>query len=353
MLIDMLLQVHRQSRLSGILESAAAGLTRLGLPVHVGALLRDGGSNVWYLAALMDAQGKAVSPARHGIPDQPLNVRLPQTDGALPLPVLFGGMLDPAIYDRMATNLGVGGGICLPVLVAGEPRGAVFGLFASPESGPMVSALFAHIALSAARVLEYEPISGVRRVLGVGAFADAAETELARCSATGRQASLIVCAANSNPELAALGRGLLKQARPWDICGRAPADSPAVALLLPEVDRVDARLLLRRVNGYEHGGVAVYPDEGTTLARLITVALSRTTVGDVTATERENEPVGSGWIRGLRVTPHADVLRCPGCNLAYTRLRRDGASALDEQHLTAVRSALEAACPEHGPEVAV
>lgn len=352
-LIDALLQVHRQTRLPGVLEAAATGITRLGVPVHAGAFLRDGGSDAWYLASLVDPQGKAVPPSRHGIPDQPLAFHLPASEGALPLPMLFGPVIDEESYERMATALNVGGGVCLPLISGSEARGALFALFASPESGPMVGSLLAHVALAATRVLEYEAISGVRRVLDAAAFADAAETELARCAATGRRASLIVCAADSVGELASLGRGLLKVARSWDIAGRVPTEQPAVALLLPEIDRVDARLLLRKVDGRDHGGVAAYPEEGANLTRLITIALSRTTVGAATSPERETAPVSQGWTRGLRVTAHADVIRCPGCNVAYTRLRPPLTPAPDEADLRAVRAALEAECPAHGPDLDV
>lgn len=350
-LIDTLLQIHRQTRLPGILEAATTGITRLGVPVHCGAFLRDGGSDAWYLASLVDPQGKAVPPSRHGIPDQPLAFRLPSSEAAMPLPLLFGSALDEEVYERMATTLAVGGGVCLPVTAGSEPSGALFALFASPESGPMVGALLAHAALATGRVLEDVATSGVRRVLDAAAFTDAAETELARCAAAGRRLSLIVCSAGSVAELAALGRGLLKVARVWDIAGRAPVEQPAVALLLPEVDRVDARLLLRKVDGHEHGGVATYPEEGSTLTRLVTVALSRTTVGDAAAPERAFASASKGWTRGLRVTPHADVLRCPGCNVAYTRLRPPGTPSPDDAGLRAVREALEAECPAHGPEL--
>src|SRR5579883_1607999 len=72
-----LLPIHRQTRLADLLAVTAAIVYTAGCPVVVGSLLRDAGTGLWHLTALLDAEGDVVPPEELGVPQQPFSFTLP------------------------------------------------------------------------------------------------------------------------------------------------------------------------------------------------------------------------------------------------------------------------------------
>jgi hypothetical protein len=175
---------------------------------------------------------------------------------------------------------------------------------------------------------------------------------LARAERYRRDLSVAVVLTENAAELGQIGPRLVRALGRWDVVGRANGDRPALAVVLPETNRNETSTLLTRLAGILNGaptGVAVYPEDGLTVAELVRVAGARTARPAGLMLERTARiPSTVMWTRGDGHNATDDVVRCPRCLAAYARRRP---AAAEGEALARARAAalalLHRECPRH------
>jgi hypothetical protein len=357
-LIDVLLRIHRQEQLADVLLATATGSARMAAGAYVGSLLRDTGTDAWYLTTLVSADGRAVPLDRLGVSVGPFPLTPPPGSGAIALAQILGGAWGEegcgAVEEKLLTRAAV----CVPVTDSQGVRAALLALIANPAHGPIVAGLLAHAAVAAARLVGTEAPATGPRVLGPAQLADAAESEIARALRYQRDLTVVVFEANSVEEMARFGPALQRTLRRWDVVGRVGVDRPVLAALLPEADRPDARGLINRLSSMLTGiasGIAVYRDDGATFERLTEVARLRASRSLSNVDERES-PDGPTdvWYRGVQMRTDTDTVRCPRCSTPFSRRRPPRhTEEVRAATIEAVRARLIDECPHHQPQMTV
>src|SRR5579885_627537 len=147
-----LLPIHQQTRLADLLAVTAAIVYAAGCPVVIGSLLRDGGTGLWHLTALLDAEGDVVPPEELGIPQQPFAFALPDAAGGRPL----GAVLDAAwqpVPGRTHEGVDQALTVCVPIGEGATPTGALLMLLAEPALVQIAYGILCHAGIAAGHLL--------------------------------------------------------------------------------------------------------------------------------------------------------------------------------------------------------
>ncbi len=215
----VLLPIHEQTRLADLLSVTARIVYAAGCPVVIGSLLRDGGTGLWHLTALLDAEGDVVPPEELGIPQQPFAFAVPAEPSAQPL----GAVLDAAwkpVPGRTHDGVDQALTICVPIGEAAAPAGALLVLLAEPAMFPLVMGIASHAALAAGRLLnrQVRPQSGA--ILDARTLESRAEGEIARAKRYQRPLAVVVCQFDDAGTALLAGERIARGLRRWDTVGR-------------------------------------------------------------------------------------------------------------------------------------
>src|SRR5579885_3277758 len=119
-----LLPIHQQTRLADLLALTAAIVYKAACPVVIGSLLRDAGTGLWHLTALLDAEGDVVPAEELGIPLQPFAFALPDDSDGLPLGAVLNVAWQP-VPGRTLDGVDQALTICVPIGDRSAPVGAL------------------------------------------------------------------------------------------------------------------------------------------------------------------------------------------------------------------------------------
>jgi hypothetical protein len=357
-LMEAQVQVHQQHRFAGLLEVVAAAGRRLHAPCYAGSLLRDPGTDAWYLTTLFDTLGRPAELSLLGVPLGPFPFTLPTTLAFRPLADLLGEAWGPERCAGVESQLGTAAVLCVPIEGTTGPCGALLALFSGTERAMLVGSVLTHAATAAARYFHQEHVPLSDGVLDVRAFTEQAASEVARATRYGRQLAIVTFELDSVARLGSFGPQLVRALRQWDILGRLESEQPALAAMLPETGRDGGRGLIQRLGVNLTGirtGAAIFPNDARSLEALVEFARGRG--GRVAALEPaliSEQNRARAWVRGAPAGPGSDTVRCPHCAASYSRVLT---TSQDDETLEFARAAargyLQAHCPRHGELIAV
>lgn len=357
-LMEAQLQVHQQRRFAGLLEVVTAAGRRLNAPCYTGSLLRDPGTDAWYLTTLFDTLGRPSDLTLLGVPLGPFPFSLPPSLAFRPLADLLGEAWGPERCAGVERQLATSTVLCVPIQGSNGPCGALIALFPSVERATLVGGILTHAATAAARYFYQENVPISDGVLDARMLADQAASEIARATRYKRQLSVVTFEVDSLAQLGAFGPLLVRTLRQWDLLGRLKVDVPTLAAVLPETGREGGQGLIRRLGtslAAVRTGAAIFPDDATNLEGLVEFARGRG--GRITTTHLEvvsDQVRARSWARGAPAGPGSDTVRCPECAASYTRVQplNRGGEALENAR-QAARDYLLANCPRHGQYVTI
>ena len=351
-LLDVLLAVHRQPRLAGVLSTLATAGPRLGVPCYVACVLRDPGTDAWHLTALLDPAGRPASLERLGVSDGPFAFMARDPGPPRPLAEFMGLAWGPEACARVERMLGTVAAVSSPIAGARGPRGALLALLPTWERAELPATLLLHGGDAAARLLDQEAAIAIADgVLDSRTMAETANGEIARAERYRRQLAIVLFEAERSATLAQFDPALVRSLRRWDFIGRLDIDRPALAALLPETNRAGARGLIRRLGSKLNGirtGIATYPEDGPNLAKLVEVATSRAIRTDFQSVPSMEAVDTFTWVRGIPAIRASQSITCPRCGTRYALrwpLTADEL-ALDRARRAAL-AILQVDCPDH------
>lgn len=376
LLSDVLLELHTQTSFAGVMDALVRGVGRLGLRCHLGSLIRDAGTEGWHLTALWDvaARPRPLDLRGLGVPLGPFPFVVPATSAPRPLADLLGPAWGGDACVQLAKRLGVTGVVCLPIMSAAGPRGALLALL--PEGAPvaLIVRVLMHAAVAAAGCLQRDDLPAGDGVLDPPALAAVAEEEIARARRYGRPLAVVAVQVERLADLAHVGRLVGRHLGRWERVGRVATTPPALALLLPEADRGAALDLIARLRAALPGtpmAAAIFPQDGATYAQLVEMALGRGALAMAQAQPEHRQtvpthrdpvleltparpepgaavPIPERWTRGAPAGPGQDTVRCPRCLVSYTRhMPSTTPGEALEQVRAIARTLLHQACPDH------
>lgn len=278
-LVDALLAVHQQTRLSGLLTAVAAAGPRLGVPAYIACLLRDPGTDGWYVTAMVDGAGRQALLDRLGIPPGPFPLAPPAQGGPRPLGALMGQAWGADVCARLEGQLNVTGALLAPIPGVHDPRGALLALPTGAGPDPaLLDGVLRHGATAAARLLEHESVPFTDGVLDQRTLAELSSKEFARAARYHREMAVALFEAENLAALGQFGPALVRSLRRWDLVGRVNSDRPTLVAVLPETGRGGGRGLIRRLGERLTGirsGVSTFPEDGGSLNALVDIAQRR------------------------------------------------------------------------------
>lgn len=376
LLSDVLLELHTQTSFAGVMDALVRGAGRLGLRCHLGSLMRDAGTEGWHLTALWD-----IAPAPRpldlrglGVSLGPFEFALPMTGTVQPLADLLGAAWGPEACAQLTQRLGAPRAVALPIRGTGGPLGALLALLPDPTPVPLLVRLLQHAAVAAAGCLQCEAQPAGDGVLDPPALAAVAEEEIARARRYGSPLAVVAVRVERVADLAHVGRLVGRHLGRWERVGRVATTAPALALLLPEMDRGAALDLIARLRGTLPGmpmAAAIFPQDGATYAQLVEMALGRGALAMAQAHPEHRQaapthrgpvpeltpaspgagaaaPIPERWTRGAPAGPGQDTVRCPRCLVSYTRHAPPTAPGEVLERVRALaRTLLHQACPDH------
>lgn len=344
-----LLPIHRQTRLADLLAVTAAIIYKAGCPVVIGSLLRDAGTGLWHLTALLDAEGDVVPPEELGIPQQPFAFALPDAAAGQPL----GAVLDDAwqpVPGRTHDGVDQAPTICLPIGEPAAPAGALLVLLAEPALLQTAYGVLSHAALAAAQILGRQARPQSSAILDARALAARAEDELTRAKRYQRPLAIVVCQFEGADAALLAGERIARGLRRWDAIGRVEDAPDCLAIMLPETSREGALGLVDRLTEQLTCAMgAATNQDGSIFIDLVSVARARARqpMGMIGGTVPVvgNEAM---WVRGAPAGSGPATVRCPACGMIY----RWSVPAADERPpddaaLQTLREVLLRTCPSH------
>ncbi len=344
-----LLPIHQQTRLADLLAVTAAIVYAAGCPVVIGSLLRDAGTGLWHLTALLDAEGDVVPPEELGIPQQPFSFTLQDTADGRPL----GAVLDAAwrpVPGRTHDGVDQALTICVPIGDAATPAGALLMLLAEPALVNTANGILRHAAIAAGHLLDRQARPQSSAILGARALAERAEDELARAKRYQRPLAIVVCQFEDAEAALRAGERIARGLRRWDAIGRIDGAQDCLGIVLPETSREGALGLVDRLTEQLTCAMgAATNQDGSAFADLVSVARTRARqpmglIGGA-APLVGNEAM---WVRGAPAGAGPATVRCPACGMIY----RWSVPAADERPpddaaLETLREVLLRTCPSH------
>lgn len=348
--VAILLDLNRQATFGGLVQAVAHAGRRLGVSSHTGVLLRDPGTDAWYLTAFFDANGRPVDMTAIGLPSGPFRFEPPPDAAPRPVAQVLAPICGVREAEQVALRLGSTGAICAAIPGPQGWRGALLALPATPERASLLANLVAYAAPSAARLLDLEAPAEADGVLDARAFTPRAADELERAIEFRRKASVVAIVCESLGDLSQVAPQVARSLGRWDMLGRIDQYPPALAALLPEADRNDVLNLVNRLGTQFPRlqlGAATYPDDGTSLQQLIEMARGRATHVRAAAWGAPDDG-GVRWVRGAPAGPSANTVRCPICAAPYTRQTASRTTLnAEEAERDAAREELRSTCPRH------
>lgn len=345
------LDVYRQPRLAGVLEAGAAAGIRLDQPVYVGCLLQDAGLSAWHLTALFDPDSNPMDATQFGIPHGGFLFTLPTSLTPRPLREVFTEGWGEVACASLAAHLDVDSAICVPIIDADGPRGALVAFLRVGENAPLLVGVLVHAATAASRYLHENRIPAAEDVLPPAGLTERATNELARAERYQRPVSVVAFELAHAADVANFAPPLLRSLRHWDFLGRLDSDPPALIAVLPETSRSGARGIIKRMSqkfGTLTAGAAVFPDDAGGWVSLVELARGRAIRGTSPFDEaRSIVRVARVWRRGAAAGPDGVVIRCPVCLIPYTYRPVTSAATLADDDADRARAMLRAACPHH------
>lgn len=390
------LALHQQYDLAGVLEAAALMSRRLESPAHIGAIVRDPATDQWRLAGITDPAGRPHALAQLGLPPGPYRLT-PRPGSPLPLPDLFGDIWGVERCTRLERELGTVAAFAMPIPGQRAARGLLFALLERADKASHAGAVVAHAAVAAARLVEGGSLSSVG-TLDMKALIERATAELRRTRFYQHELAVVTFEPEKSADVTAVYGAIAAELHEWDFAGCLEGEAAALALVLPNTNRVRASGFVRRVAERFPAalvGIAAFPEDGQSFDRLVEVArfgatrftpaahpIAASPVLRGTAPAHTNGNPGNGkgapvhqmldegergdifsemsraalahlWVRG---TPSegTDTVRCPRCLITYIRRRPAGApaTAITQARSTA-RATLQAECPSHSERMVV
>jgi hypothetical protein len=344
-----LLAIHQQERLADLLAVTAAIVYRAGCPAVIGSLLRDTGTGLWHLTALLDAEGDVVPPEELGIPQQPFIFALPETADEQPL----GAVLDAAwqpVPGRTHEGVDQALTICVPIGDRAAPAGALLMLLAEPALAQTAYGVVCHAAVAAGHLLGRQARPQSSAILDPRALAVRAEDELARAKRYQRPLAVVVCQFDGAETALQAGERIARGLRRWDAIGRIEDAPDSLAIMLPETSREGALGVVDRLTEQLTCAMgAATNQDGSAFPDLISIARARARqpmglIGGTTPLVG-NEAM---WVRGAPAGAGPATVRCPACGMIY----RWSVPAADERPpddaaLETLREVLLRTCPSH------
>ncbi|HZQ37801.1 MAG TPA: hypothetical protein VFD32_17870 [Dehalococcoidia bacterium] len=344
-----LLPIHQQTRLADLLAVTATIVYKAGCPVLIGSLLRDGGTGLWHLTALLDAEGDVVPPEELGIPQQPFAFALPDAAGGRPL----GAVLDAAwqpVPGRTHEGVDQALTVCVPIGEGATPTGALLMLLAEPALVQIAYGILRHAGIAAGHLLGRQERPQSSAILDPRALAGRAEDELARGKRYERPLAIVVCQFNEAETALRAGERIARGLRRWDAIGRVEDAPDCVVIVLPETTREGALGLVDRLTEQLTCAMgAATNQDGSAFAELVSIARARARQpmgmigGAVPVVGNE-----AMWVRGAPAGSGPATVRCPACGMIY----RWSVPAADERPpddaaLETLREVLLRTCPSH------
>lgn len=355
-LSELLLLVHQQEHLPGILRAVSEAGRRNGLPCAAGYLTPEAGADTWRIAALTDPAGDPLTPSEMGLPPGSFAFAPPPFGMALPMEAVLLNVWGTAGCERLQQYFGTQTVLFTPVEGDSGPRGLLVALLSATDGGSLMGCVLTHAATAARACLT----PGVRRhegeLVAGRELTERAEHEIARAERYGREITLVAFESQNADDLAEFGRELVGTVRRWDVVGRLDTGTPTLVAVLPETNRSGGQGLVKRLGIAGRAfrtGVATYPADGRDFAALLDSAFDRQGPAPIPITASAAATDGSVWRRWAMPGANADVVRCPGCRVSYSRPQPAGATPTTLDHQRAIaRAALQGECPRHQPRLA-
>jgi hypothetical protein len=355
---DLLLAVHDQTGIGGVLAAVVGAAARLGAPVGLAYLPYDAGAAAWHLTSLLSPDGVPVNLVELELPLGPFTLgpaAHAEAGAVLTLPEVFGSAWGTDACRRVEHLYGIRGLIVRACGPKPATSTKVAALLNDPAAAPLIRRLTEHATLALARFAP-DVTGQPDRILTADAIQHQVHQEIARAGRYQRRLSVVYVEVRSPEEATRVGRLIGRRLRPWDAIGRVEGDSSALLAVLPETSELDALHVVKQAAdslGGARPGVAGFPDRGTTPERLIEAARARS-APDRTA---QGSPTGETWIRegSTALTWHGrlpDQVRCPGCSALYLHPRGSGGTPTDPRdQRNAAYEALATTCPDHPEQI--
>jgi hypothetical protein len=355
---DLLLALHDQREVGGVLAAVISAAARLGAPVGLAYLPYDTGAAAWHLTSLLSPDAVPVNLDELALPLGPITLdpaAHAEAGAVLTLPEVFGSAWGADACRRIEHAYGIRG----VIVRASGPKPAtstkIAALLNDSAAAPLIRRLMEHATFTLARFAP-DGAGQPDRVLTPDSILRHVQQEVARAGRYQRRLSVVYVEVRSAEEATRVGQLIGRQLRPWDAVGRVEGDSAALLVVLPETSELEALHVVKQTAdrlGGARPGVAGFPDRGTTPERLIEAARARS-APDRTA---QRSPTGETWIRegstaltwGGRLP---DQVRCPGCSALYLHPRGGGGTPTElRDQRDAASEALASTCPDHPEQI--
>jgi hypothetical protein len=355
-LSELLLGIHQQEHLPGILRAVSEAGRRNGVPCATGYLTPEAGDGTWRIAALTDPAGDPLVPSEMGLPMGGFAFAPPPFGIALPMEAMLANVWGSAGVERLQQYFGTQTVLFAPVEGDSGPRGLLVALLSATDGGSLMPCVLTHAATAARACLapggrrhEGEMVAGRELI-------ERAEHEIARADRYGREITLVAFESQNLDDLAEFGQELVGTVRRWDVVGRLDTGTPTLVAVLPETNRSGGQGLVKRLGIAGRAfrtGVATFPADGRDFTTLLDSAFDRQAPAPIPITSSATPADGSVWRRWAMPGANADVVRCPGCRVSYSRPQPvDATPATLDHQRTIARAALQSECPRHQPQLA-